>query len=132
MFAEDLCLLKEFSCCHSKRARTKKVFFSVKRTKYEKFTVKNRGNFGQIAIKSPADKDKGKVVASRAVGPEDEVFIIASNGVIIRMQVHTISTQGPYGTGVKLMAVEDGEEVTAIAPVIQEDGIDELEKDPEN
>ena len=48
------------------------------------------------------------------------------------MQVHTISTQGPYGTGVKLMAVEDGEEVTAIAPVIQEDGIDELEKDPEN
>ncbi len=103
-----------------------------KRTKYEKFAVKNRGNFGQIAIKSPADKDKGKVVASRAVGPEDEVFMIASNGVIIRMQVHTISTQGPYGTGVKLMAVEDGEEVTAIAPVIQEDGIDEFEKDSEN
>ena len=103
-----------------------------KRTKYEKFATKNRGNFGQIAIKTPADKDKGNVVASRAVGPEDEVFMIASNGVIIRMQVNTISTQGPYGTGVKLMAVEDGEEVTAIAPVIQEDGIDELEKDSEN
>ena len=103
-----------------------------KRTKYEKFAVKNRGNFGQIAIKTPTDKDKGKVVASRAVGPEDEVFMIASNGVIIRMQVQTISTQGPYGTGVKLMAVEDGVEVTAIAPVIQEDGLDELEKNSEN
>ena len=103
-----------------------------KRTKYGKFATKNRGNFGQIAIKALDDKDKGNVVASRAVGPDDEVFMIASNGVIIRMQVNTISTQGPYGTGVKLMSVEDGVEVTAIAPVIQEDDLNDLEKDSEN
>jgi DNA gyrase subunit A len=94
-----------------------------KRTNFDNFSTKNRGIKGQLAIKpfSNDQKDKGSVIASRAVGDEDEVFIIASNGVIIRMHVNSISIQGPYGTGVKLMSVEEGVQVTAIAPVIQED-----------
>ena len=39
------------------------------------------------------------------------------------MRVDTISTQGPYGTGVKLMSVENDSEVTAIAPVIQDEDL---------
>ena len=45
--------------------------------------------------------------------------MIASNGVIIRMQVNTISVQGPYATGVKIMSVEENEYVAGIAPVLQ-------------
>ncbi len=95
-----------------------------KRTEMDNFTPKHRAGQGVVGIKL-AD-DKGKVVASRAVGDEDEVFMIASNGVIIRMQVDSISIQGRSATGVKLMAVEEGVEVTAIAPVIQENELEEV------
>jgi DNA gyrase subunit A len=47
--------------------------------------------------------------------------MIASNGVIIRMKVNTISIQGRSATGVKLMSVENDSKVTAIAPVIQQE-----------
>ena len=80
--------------------------------------IRDRGVIG-ISLSS----EKGKVVASRAVGEEDEVFMIASNGIIIRMKVNTISLQGRSATGVKLMSVENESEVTAIAPVIQDDDL---------
>ncbi|MBB32604.1 MAG: DNA gyrase subunit A [Acidimicrobiaceae bacterium] len=89
-----------------------------KRTEMENFNPKHRAGQGVVGIK--LSEDRGKVVASRAVGDDDEVFMISSNGVIIRMQVSSISVQGRSATGVKLMAVEDGVQVTAIAPVIQD------------
>ena len=92
-----------------------------KRTEFNNFNPKHRAGQGVIGISlSP---EKGKVVASRAVGEEDEVFMIASNGIIIRMKVNTISLQGRSATGVKLMSVENESEVTAIAPVIQDDDL---------
>ena len=90
----------------------------------ENFNSKHRNGQGVTAIK--VSKDRGRVIGSRAVGDEDEVFMIASNGVIIRMQVNTISVQGPYATGVKIMSVEDDEYVAAIAPVLQ---VGETEED---
>ena len=92
-----------------------------KRTEFNNFNPKHRAGQGVIGISlSP---EKGKVVASRAVGEEDEVFMIASNGIIIRMKVNTISLQGRSATGVKLMSVENESEVTAIAPVIQDEDL---------
>ena len=94
-----------------------------KRTEMENFTSKHRAGQGVVGIK--LSKERGKVVASRAVGDDDEVFMISSNGVIIRMQVNSISVQGRSATGVKLMAVEEGVQVTAIAPVIQDNELQE-------
>ncbi|HJM99534.1 MAG TPA: DNA gyrase subunit A, partial [Acidimicrobiales bacterium] len=98
-----------------------------KRTEMENFNPKHRAGQGVVGIK--LSEDRGKVVASRAVGDDDEVFMISSNGVIIRMQVSSISVQGRSATGVKLMAVEDGVQVTAIAPVIQEGELEETSLD---
>ena len=92
-----------------------------KRTEFNNFNPKHRAGQGVIGIS--LSSEKGKVVASRAVGEEDEVFMIASNGIIIRMKVNTISLQGRSATGVKLMSVENESEVTAIAPVIQHDDL---------
>ena len=90
-----------------------------KRTDFNSFNPKHRAGQGVIGISlSP---EKGQVVASRSVGDDDEVFMIASNGVIIRMKVNSISTQGRSATGVKLMSVENDSTVTAIAPVIQDE-----------
>ena len=66
------------------------------------------------------------MVAARAVSEEDEVLIVASNGVIIRLPVEDISIQGPYATGVKVMSVGD-DEVAAIAPVLATDEDEEAE-----
>ena len=88
-----------------------------KRTEMDNFNPKHRNGQGVTAIK--ISEDRGKVIGSRAVGEDDEVFMIASNGVIIRMQVNTISIQGPYATGVKIMSVEEDGYVAAIAPVLQ-------------
>ena len=98
-----------------------------KRTEMENFNPKHRAGQGVVGIK--LSEDRGKVVASRAVGDDDEVFMISSNGVIIRMQVSSISVQGRSATGVKLMAVEDGVQVTAIAPVIQDGDLEETSID---
>ena len=92
-----------------------------KRTEFNNFNPKHRAGQGVIGIS--LSSEKGKVVASRAVGEEDEVFMIASNGIIIRMNVNTISLQGRSATGVKLMSVENESEVTAIAPVIQDEDL---------
>ena len=88
-----------------------------KRTEMDNFNPKHRNGQGVTAIK--ISEERGKDVGSRAVGEDDEVFMIASNGVIIRMEVNTISIQGPYATGVKIMSVEEDEYVAAIAPVLQ-------------
>ena len=96
-----------------------------KRTDFNSFNPKHRAGQGVIGISlSP---EKGQVVASRSVGEDDEVFMIASNGVIIRMKVNSISTQGRSATGVKLMSVENDSTVTAIAPVIQDEDTVETE-----
>ncbi|HJM97358.1 MAG: DNA gyrase subunit A [Acidimicrobiales bacterium] len=98
-----------------------------KRTEMENFNPKHRAGQGVTGIK--LSEDRGKVVASRAVGDDDEVFMISSNGVIIRMKVDSISVQGRSATGVKLMAVEEGVQVTAIAPVIQAEELEETTSD---
>jgi DNA gyrase subunit A len=83
------------------------------------FAAKHRGGQGVTAIKLSGDK--GKVVASRAVSDGDEVLLVSSNGVLIRMPVDSISVQGPYATGVKVMTVNADERVAAVAPVLQND-----------
>lgn len=90
-----------------------------KRTEMEAFSAKHRGGQGVTAMK--LSDDKGKVVASRAVGDDDEVLLVSSDGVLIRMRVDAISVQGPYATGVKVMSVGADERVAAVAPVLQSD-----------
>ena len=69
---------------------------------------------------------KGFVVAAFMVGLDDEIFVIASDGVIIRMEVRDISSQGRDATGVKVMNVEGDVHVAAVAPVLfSEDEDDE-------
>ena len=90
-----------------------------KRTEMESFTAKHRGGQGVTAMKLSGDK--GKLVASRAVAPGEEVLLVSSNGVVIRIPVDDISIQGPYATGVKVMSLGREERVAAVAPVLQTD-----------
>jgi DNA gyrase subunit A len=88
-----------------------------KRTKLEHFTRKNRGIQGVKGIKLTAKR--GRVVAAFMVTLEDEIFVIASGGTVIRMPVRDISSQGRDATGVRVMNLDEGQSVAAVAPVLQ-------------
>jgi len=88
-----------------------------KRTQLDKFNRQGRGGQGVRGIRITARK--GVVVAAFMVGLEDEILGIASNGVVIRMPVRDISSQGRDATGVKVMNVGDDVTVASVALVLQ-------------
>lgn len=90
-----------------------------KRTKIEHFARKGRGIQGVRGIKLTARR--GYVVAAFMVSLEDEIFIIASGGTVIRMPVREISSQGRDATGVRVMNLDPGQSVAAVAPVLSGD-----------
>jgi DNA gyrase subunit A len=87
-----------------------------KRTKIENFTRKNRGIQGVKGIKLTARR--GQVVAAFMVSLDDEIFLIASGGTVIRMGVRSISSQGRDATGVRVMNLAPDQVVAAVAPVL--------------
>jgi DNA gyrase subunit A len=90
-----------------------------KRTQLEHFNRQGRGGQGVRGIKLTARK--GFVVAAFMVALDDEIFVIASGGTVIRMPVREISSQGRDATGVRVMNVDEGHTVAAVAPVLQGD-----------
>ena len=87
-----------------------------KRTQLDKFNSQGRGGQGVRGIKITARK--GEVVSAFMVGIDDEIFVIASTGTTIRMEVRGISSQGRDATGVKVMDVSEDVHVAAVAPVL--------------
>ncbi len=90
-----------------------------KRTKLERFPRKGRGTMGVKGIRLTARR--GYVVVAFMVGLDDEIFLISSGGTTIRMAVREISSQGRDATGVKIMNLDEGQSVAAVAPVFGAD-----------
>jgi DNA gyrase subunit A len=90
-----------------------------KRTQLERFNVQGRGGQGVIGIKLTGKK--GQVVAAFMVGLDDEIVAVSSGGVMIRMPVRDISSQGRDATGVRLMNLDDGQTVASVAPILSND-----------
>jgi DNA gyrase subunit A len=66
-------------------------------------------------------EQRGEVAAAFMVNDGDEVFLVASGGVIIRIPVSEISVQGRDATGVRVMNLDDGQYVAAAALVQERD-----------
>ena len=86
-----------------------------KRTKMEEFRRQGRGGLGVKAMK--LTKVRGKLVDALAISQDTEVFVISSDGIVIRQQVGDISRQKRESTGVKVMNLEKGAELSAVALV---------------
>jgi DNA gyrase subunit A len=89
-----------------------------KRTRLAQFPRKGRGGKGVIAAK--LTRPRGPIVGACVVNPDDEVFLISDEGVVIRIAVRTISRQGRPATGVRVMNLSEGTRVSAVALVIGE------------
>ena len=96
-----------------------------KRTAFDAFAPKHRGGMGMRVMKL---RDEGaEIVRALSVLPDDEVMLIASNGVIIRTPVSDISVQGRDASGVRVMSVPDGERVVAVTLVREPESDDDDE-----
>lgn len=94
-----------------------------KRTSMEEFTAQNRGGKGVKCYK--ITEKTGNVVGIKAVDEEDEIMIINTEGIIIRMLCSGISVLGRITSGVKLINLKDGDMVASIAKVRDEEEEDE-------
>ncbi len=86
-----------------------------KRTKLERFNRQARGGQGVRGIRLTAKR--GFVVAAFMVSLDDEVLLVSSGGVVIRTAVREIASQGRDATGVRVMNLDDGQSVAAVAQV---------------
>ena len=94
-----------------------------KRTDYSAFTAKHRGGMGMRTMKLRGDG--AEVVRALSVRPGDEVMLIASNGVIIRIPVSDVSVQGRDASGVRVMSVPDDSRVVAVTLVREPDSAED-------
>ena len=86
-----------------------------KLTPINEFTAQNRGGKGVKCYKIM--EKTGNVVGAKALNPENEIMMINTEGIIIRMTCSDISIQGRVTSGVKLMNLQEGEAVAGIARV---------------
>ncbi|MFD2923864.1 DNA gyrase subunit A [Halobacillus naozhouensis] len=96
-----------------------------KRTPAEDYRITNRGGKGIITCN--LTEKNGHVVATKAVsGDEEDVMIITASGVLIRMPVGSISETGRNTQGVRLIRLQEHEEVATVARVESEKAEEEL------
>ena len=86
-----------------------------KLTDIEEFTVQNRGGKGVRCYK--ITEKTGNVLAAKAVDPDQEIMLITTEGIIIRMPCEGISIQKRITSGVKLINLDEGVTVAGIAKV---------------
>ncbi|MGN0510270.1 MAG: DNA gyrase subunit A [Lachnospiraceae bacterium] len=86
-----------------------------KRTSISEFTVQNRGGKGVKCYK--ITEKTGNVVGAKAVNEENEIMLINTEGIIIRMECGGISVNGRIASGVKLIDLKQGVTVASIAKV---------------
>ena len=90
-----------------------------KRTDFGAFRPRHRGGLGVRAVRLV--EGKGEVVAALDVADSDEVMVVATDGVVIRLPVADVSTQGAYATGVTVMRVDGDRKVSAVTLVPREE-----------
>ena len=100
-----------------------------KRTSIDEFTAQNRGGKGVKCYK--ITEKTGNVVGVKAVDEDNEIMIINTEGIIIRMKCDGISELGRVTSGVKLINLPEGDKVACIAKVRKGDESEDDLVEPE-
>ena len=101
-----------------------------KRTSVSEFTCQNRGGKGVKCYK--ITEKTGNVIGAKAVNEENEIMMITTEGIIIRLQCSDISILGRITSGVKLINLSDGVTVASFAKVREKEEDKNSEKTEES
>lgn len=96
-----------------------------KRTGFDDYRLQSRGGKGIITMKTT--EKTGKVVGALTVHSDDEIMLITVSGQMIRTRVVDVRETGRNTQGVRLMNLDDGDRLQAVAPVISDEDQDEPE-----
>ncbi|MBQ0041364.1 MAG: DNA gyrase subunit A [Clostridiales bacterium] len=92
-----------------------------KRTALDEYRLQARGGKGVATYDKTKFDKTGRLVGATLVNDEDEVMVINSNGIIIRIRAEEVSKSGRTTQGVKIMKVEKGNRIVSFAKVVDED-----------
>ncbi|OFW06669.1 MAG: DNA gyrase subunit A [Acidobacteria bacterium RIFCSPLOWO2_02_FULL_67_36] len=90
-----------------------------KRTELSAYRLQSRGGFGTINIQT-SDRN-GKVVGIAYVTDDDQVMLISQQGMILRTRVGAIRSIGRATQGVRLIEMDEGDEVVAVAKLAEKE-----------
>jgi len=94
-----------------------------KRTPVKDYKVQARGGKGLLTYdKSKFDKT-GLLVGAMVVAEDDDVFLINSEGIIIRIAANEVSKLGRTTQGVRIMKVDEETEIVSMARAAREDAV---------
>ncbi len=102
-----------------------------KRTPVDDYKIQVRGGKGLLTYDKAKFKKTGELIGAMVVNEDDEIMLINSDGIIIRIRAGEVSRLGRATQGVKIMRVDDDANIIAMAKVIKEDDIDETENETE-
>ena len=103
-----------------------------KRTPVEDYKVQVRGGKGLLTYDKAKFKKTGALVGAMVVDEDDEIMLINSDGIIIRIKASDVTVLGRATQGVRIMKVEDETKIVAMAKVIKEDEDDDKPKKSDN
>ena len=100
-----------------------------KRTPFGDYMAKNRGGIGMLTMK--CTEKTGPVVGSLSVEEPDELMLMTDGGQSIRIRVSDVRETGRNAQGVKLVTLNEGEKLQAVARVMPDDEEDDESEDGE-
>ena len=92
-----------------------------KRTPVEEYKIQVRGGKGLLTYDKAKFSKTGALIGAMVVDESDEILMINSDGIIIRIRASEVSILGRATQGVKIMKVEEGSKIVAIAKAIRDD-----------
>ena len=98
-----------------------------KRTPVEEYKIQVRGGKGLLTYDKAKFSKTGALIGAMVVDENDEILMINSDGIIIRIRASEVSILGRATQGVKIMKVDEGSKIVAIAKAIRDDE-DEVEE----
>ncbi len=90
-----------------------------KRSEIEDYRLTKRGGKGVITVKT-SDRN-GKLIAMKEVNDSDELVIITTGGMVIRQSVSELRVMGRNTQGVRLIRLNEGDDIADIARVVPEE-----------
>ncbi len=92
-----------------------------KQTPLAKYPVKGRGTKGISTMDQKAIGVTGRIATARVVQPSDDLTLISSNGIVLRLKVKEIREAGRATRGVRVMRLQEGDAVAAVARIASAD-----------
>ena len=103
-----------------------------KRTAVKEYKLQARGGKGLLTYDKTKFDKTGELVGAMVVAEDDEIFLINSDGIIIRINASDVSRLGRTTQGIRMMKVDEDVQIVSMAKAIRENNDeDDAEEAPE-